>query len=101
MTVTVEKAADGSRVTLKMPAQFDFKVHKEFRGAYDDGKAPAKTYFVDLRATDYMDSSALGMLLQLREYVGGDRSRVQIVNVKPGIRQILTIANFDKLMTIS
>ena len=101
MTVAVERAADGSPVTIRMPQQFDFKVHKEFRKAYEDGKAPARCYLVDFRSTEYMDSSALGMLLQLRDYAGKDAQRVRLVNVRGRVRDILSIANFDKLMTVS
>jgi anti-anti-sigma factor len=47
-----------------------------------------------------MDSSALGMLLLLREHVDGVRERVRIINCNTEIRKILEIANFDKLFDI-
>jgi anti-anti-sigma factor len=56
---------------------------------------------VDLQATDYMDSSALGMLLVLRERAGGDRAQIRIVNCKPEIRRILDIARFGQLFQIA
>ena len=55
---------------------------------------------LDLRETNYMDSSALGMLLQLKEHAGGSKSAVQIRNAKPAIKEILSVANFQQLMTI-
>ena len=42
-----------------------------------------------------MDSSAMGMLLQLRDYGAKDQS-MQLVNGNDGVREILRI-NFDKL----
>jgi anti-anti-sigma regulatory factor len=47
-----------------------------------------------------MDSSALGMLLQLREFAGGNNHVIQITNADSNIRDILRIANFDKLMKV-
>ena len=49
---------------------------------------------------DYMDSSALGMLLLLREHAGGDNAKIEVVGCKPEIKKILAIANFQKLFDI-
>jgi anti-anti-sigma factor len=56
---------------------------------------------VDLKEATYLDSSALGMLLLLRDHVGGDESRVSMVNTSSDVRKILAISNFDKLFDIS
>ena len=45
-------------------------------------------------------SSALGMLLLLREYVGGDAGRINITGCGDDIRRVLKIANFEKLFTL-
>ena len=47
-----------------------------------------------------MDSSALGMLLQLKEHAGGSQRSLQIKNANPAIKDILGVANFDQLMQI-
>ena len=54
---------------------------------------------VDLQDAEYMDSSALGMLLQLRDH-GAKACEVELVNGNQGIREILRIANFDKLFRL-
>ena len=43
----------------------------------DDGKT---RIVVDFSKTDYLDSSALGMLLLLREHAGGESSDITISN---------------------
>ena len=48
-----------------------------------------------------MDSSALGMLLLLREFAGGDDADIQLVSPNAEIRNVLDIANFGKLFTIN
>ncbi len=55
---------------------------------------------MDLKGADYIDSSAMGMLLQLREYSKSNKD-VRLINGNDGIREILRIANFDKLFSIA
>jgi anti-anti-sigma factor len=50
--------------------------------------------------TDYIDSSALGMLLLLREHAGNDKADITISGCKDEIRKILSIANFERLFNI-
>ena len=59
-----------------------------------------KGFVVDLKNAEYMDSSAMGMLLQLRDYGAKDQS-MQLVNGNDGVREIPRIANFDKLFKIA
>ncbi len=47
-----------------------------------------------------MDSSALGMLLILRDRLGCNGDRQVIVNCNKDILEILQVSNFDKLFTI-
>ncbi|MET0594995.1 MAG: STAS domain-containing protein, partial [Polyangiaceae bacterium] len=87
--------------TISVEGRFDFHCHDEFRKVYEsDGPGDVTDYLVDLRQTDYIDSSALGMLLLLREAVSGT-DRVRIVNCQPAVRRILEIANFNHLFLVS
>ena len=79
--------------------RFDFNDHGDFREAYRQHSSNAH-YAVDMNDADYMDSSALGMLLMLREYAGGDSAKIEIRGCKPEIKKILAIANFQKLFEI-
>ncbi len=103
MSLNTSVSEDGSKVTITIDGRFDFGVHREFRNAYEkaETKASNAKYVVDLSGTDYMDSSALGMLLLLREHAGGDNADVTVTNCRPVIREILDIANFDKLFKIA
>ena len=100
MAVRVSSSKDGGTVTIAVSDRFDFNVHREFREAYRSAEGGKVNYVVDLSGTEYMDSSALGMLLLLREHGGGDRSTVAIVNPGENIRKILKISNFDRLFEI-
>lgn len=101
MTANQQPATQGDTRTLRIDGKFDFNMHRSFRELYETAPPEIVHYVIDLSRTDYMDSSALGMLLLLREHVQGARGRVRIVNCNPEIRKILEIANFDKLFEIS
>ncbi len=100
MSISVSSVKDG-KVTISIQDRFDFSIHQDFRNAYENIDPKPDSFEVDLRATSYLDSSALGMLLLLREHAGADHSNVSIVNANAEVSQILTISNFEQLFTIS
>jgi ABC-type transporter Mla MlaB component len=57
-------------------------------------------YEVNPAGTEYLDSSALGMLLLLREHAGGDTSIINITKVSDDVRKMLDVANFGRLFNI-
>lgn len=97
MSVTSDLSADGKTLTIVVTGRFDFSAHQEFRQAYEKVNEHPKHFIVDLKGTTYLDSSALGMLLLLRDHAGGDHSDVHLINVTPDVQKILAISNFDKL----
>ena len=99
MSVITEISPDGQKLTISVKGRFDFAKHQEFRESYEN-KALAAVV-VDLKEATYLDSSALGMLLLLRDHAGGDDSDVRVVNSSSDVRKILAISNFDKLFDIS
>ncbi|MCH9673570.1 MAG: STAS domain-containing protein [Gammaproteobacteria bacterium] len=99
MSVTSMMSSDGDALTINVSGRFDFSAHQAFRDAHVS--APSECEFIiDMGGAEYMDSSALGMLLMLREHAGGEAARVRITNCKSEVRHILTIANFQKLFRI-
>lgn len=101
MSVKTHLSPDGKIYTIAISGRFDFNLHQEFRKAYEQVDAKAVHYQIDLGATDYIDSSALGMLLLLRERAGGDQSDIDVINCSAEIRNILTISNFNQLFNIN
>lgn len=99
MSVVTEVSADGQKLTISVRGRFDFAKHQEFRESYED-KALTEVV-IDLKEATYLDSSALGMLLLLRDHAGGDDSDIRVVNSSSDVRKILAISNFDKLFDIS
>lgn len=93
----------GAQATIRLAGRFDFNAHREFRSAVDSVLAMAEVneIRVDLNNVDYLDSSALGMLLMVRDKAKSAGGRtVVIANAKAGVRHVLDIANFGKLFTM-
>jgi anti-anti-sigma factor len=55
---------------------------------------------IDLRETEYMDSSALGMLLNMKKSIENQVSTIEISNCQPQLKKILQISRFDKKFDI-
>lgn len=100
MSITASVSDDKKMVTIKVNGRFDFSLHNEFRKSYKDISVSSGQFVIDLKGTDYLDSSALGMLLLLKEHAESCSSKVKIINISNDIREILNIASFDKLFTL-
>ena len=84
---------------IKLVGRFDFNSHREFRAAYESlmDNAEVRTLVVDLAGVDYLDSSALGMLLMVRDKASSANKAILLANAQSGVKQVLDIANFSKL----
>lgn len=100
MSVESEVSLDGKKLTIAIKGRFDFGSHQSFRDSYERFYKVPETYVVDLKEATYLDSSALGMLLLLRDHAGDDAD-VRVINSSSDVRKILAISNFDKLFDIS
>lgn len=91
-----------NRAVLHLNGRFDFSIHKGFRDACEQALATPqiKEIEVNLSGVDYLDSSALGMLLLLKERSGKIGAQTRLSHCQASVRQILDIANFGKLFTI-
>jgi anti-anti-sigma factor len=101
MSVVTEVSPDGKKLIISVKGRFDFGKHQEFRNSYERVEPEPNCYELDLKETTYLDSSALGMLLLLRDHAGGDKSDIRVVNSSSDVKKILAISNFDKLFDIS
>lgn len=87
-----------NEVIIRVTDRFDFSCQKEFRTAYQNYPKGGR-YIIDLSQVDYMDSSALGMLLMLREHASSSKENLVLRSVNPTLMKILTIANFGRMFT--
>lgn len=100
MTITSTPSADGNELTIVVQGRFDFSALQQFRNAYEKITPKPKAYIIDLKESDYLDSSALGMLLALRDYAGGDDANIRVVNSNVDVKKILVITKLDELFKV-
>ncbi len=94
-------SSDGKQVDIHITGKFDLSVSQELQEVWQRAPQPTATrYVIDLGGTEHMDSTALGMLLLLRERAGGDRATIEITHCSPGIRKIFAVSKFDRLFRI-
>jgi anti-anti-sigma factor len=92
---------DGKSVIV-MQGRFDFNAHREFREAVDRAVKEAPGVIqIDLEGVDYLDSSALGMLLMLRDKAKNAGKEVVLAGARGSVKQVIEIANFGKLFTLA
>lgn len=87
---------------LSLAGSFDFNAHQDFRKAYDQAleDASVKELNLNFAQVDYLDSSALGMLLILRDKVGEKGKQIVLSGLRGTIKQVLDVANFGKLFAM-
>ncbi|HNQ04936.1 MAG TPA: STAS domain-containing protein [Thiobacillaceae bacterium] len=90
------------RVLLRLSGRFDFHCHGDFRRAYEEAleTSPASLLVLDFTEVDYLDSSALGMLLLLREKADASEKQIVLSGLQGMVKQILDVANFGKLFIV-
>ena len=100
MAITSHLENDGTQLIIKIEGRFDFSTLQSFRKAYEHVEPKPNAYTIDLKNSEYLDSSALGMLLALRDYAGGDAGQIEIKNCNPDVKKILVITKLDELFEI-
>jgi anti-anti-sigma factor len=100
MTIKTTLSNDNQELTISVQGRFDFSSLQLFRNAYENQEIKPKNYVIDLKESEYLDSSALGMLLALRDFAGGDNSHIRIVNCTPDVKKIFVITKLNELFSI-
>lgn len=98
----IQRQIDQQYARIKLSGRFDFHAHRDFRQCCDEvlAEQAVKELDIDFTHVDYLDSSALGMLLLLREKAEGHGKRVVLSGLQGTVKQVLDVANFGKLFTL-
>ena len=92
-----------SEKSLQIPERFDFSYHKEFTEQYQSilQQGGISDIALDFSKVSYLDSSALGMMVLFQKKAKAANINVRIRGAKDSAKEILQIANFDRLFDIS
>lgn len=100
MGIKVQVLREKNQLIIGISERFDFSLHQIFRDSYIDVESNHTEYVLDLSLTSYMDSSALGMILLLKDHAESHSGSVIIRKPSETVNKILEIAQFHKLMKI-
>ena len=100
MTVKQVLSEDKKELSITIIGRFDFSLHQEFRQAYLNNIIAGTTFTIDLSKATYMDSSALGMILLLKDHADKVKGKLIIYKPNETVYKILEIAQFHKILTI-
>jgi len=88
------------KIRFVLSGSFTFDAYRDFKTEYtpilDSGNF--KEIEIDLGGVEYLDSSALGMLLLLKERIGN--KPIVLSNSRGTVKSVLEIANFHQLFTM-
>jgi anti-anti-sigma factor len=98
--MSLKTAVNGDVVTISIDGIFDVSVYELFKEACSECISDTAQFVIDLDKTTNVDSSALGLLLLLRERTQGDKKRVKLINVGESVLSILEVAQFQQLFNI-
>ncbi len=100
--MSITSLTEKNQARIRLSGRFDFSSHREFKLAYEGPMSEASVgeVVVDLANVEYLDSSALGMLLILRDRGSASNKRIVLENCGGAVNEVLRIANFQKLFTM-
>lgn len=101
--MTIDVQLTGNKARIIISARFDSSVYKEFKQTYAPliNNSAIQAIEVDVSGVEYLDSAALGMLVQLNEHTQSAKKSISLVSVPGRVSDILKTASADKLFTIN
>jgi anti-anti-sigma factor len=93
---------ENDTAVIRLTGRFDFSGHREFKHCYEAAleEPSVRKIDVDLRSVEYLDSSALGMLLLLKEQAEARALPVSLLNCGGTVKEILDVANFGVMFSM-
>ncbi len=95
-------STERATAVIHLTGRFDFSARREFKQCYEAAliEPEVRAIAVDLRDVEYLDSSALGMLLLLKELADARTLPVSLRNCAGLVKEILDVANFGVMFSM-
>lgn len=92
---------NGKVFEITLGNRFDFNMVREFREAYESViENKINVIVINFANTNFIDSSALGLLINMEKFYKTQNVTIQLINCSDQIERILLIARFDKKFEI-
>lgn len=100
--ITVSSSVRDGLAMISLSGRFDFNGRKAFREAYTPllSDPAVRALEIGLRQVEYIDSSALGILLLLRERAKDAGKSITLTGANQTVAKVLEVANFERLFEI-
>ncbi len=101
MSIDVKVKDKSAQLTIS--DRFDSSSYRDFKQAYTPliVNSTVQLIEIDISGLNYLDSAALGMLMQLNESAKDAGKSIILIGVPGKVANVLRIANADKLFTIN
>ena len=101
MPGTIYVSRSDVETIIKIKGRFVFDPHRQFRSAYYVEKDKKnKQFVIDMSEVEYLDSSAIWMLLVMRDETGAPDGSISIINAKNSVARLLHTVNLQRLFII-
>lgn len=99
----IEISTVANSLTIRLSGSFDFNARDKFMALIERGLSamPPGEVRVDLSGVDFVDSSALGMLLMLRDRARKLDKSVILDRAQGTVRHVLESSQFNRLFTVT
>ncbi|RUO40511.1 anti-sigma factor antagonist [Aliidiomarina taiwanensis] len=101
MTLPIRYSTEDNQLTIMVKGVFDFHLVGAFREAYTGIAPTVEKIVIDFKGVEHIDSSGLGMLLNLRKTFARTSIEIALINCRDEVRQVLLNAQFDKVFTVN
>lgn len=84
--------------TIKMPKRFNYSCINEFNEQFSTLAVAHKTIYLDCENIEYIDSAGIGILVMVQKKAKTMDIKLVIINLRNSIRDILELANLQKII---
>lgn len=89
-----------SLAVIKLPKRFDYSSSTDFNNELAAALERAGTISLDCSDMDYIDSAGIGLLVMSQKKAQSRQSKIVMTNLKTAPREILHLANLQKIIEI-
>ncbi len=97
MQISTQLSAAQHDLIINVSGDFVSTLQEKFKQAYENDATPSNRYIVDMQHVNYLDQSALNMLLELKEYAKIKQCEVGIINMQDSVLNIFHVLHFHKV----
>ena len=90
---------DDKVITIKIYGRFDFTLQKPFYKVLKK-KYCTRKFIVNLKKTESIDSTAIGLLVALANFLENDKKRLYVVVGDSEVRKYIEMMHLDQIFTL-